>query len=66
MTEKYIQTQGNSKGNIVEIVRPEGYYIRLLSIKYNAQYLVAKTDFEKYYKLIVRQPLKIKRETLKK
>ena len=50
--QKYIQTVGGSKGNIVYLVREEGYYVRVECAigKYRGfQYVVPQQDFDRYY-----------------
>lgn len=51
--KKYIQTVGESKGNVVKLL---GYYglgeqLHVLSIKHNFPYLVQRRNFERYYEL---------------
>jgi len=60
--KKYIQTVGESKGNVVKLL---GYYglgeqLHVLSIKHNFPYLVQKRNFERYYKLYKKKRKKIR------
>lgn len=65
---KYIQTEGSSKGNIVELLRKDNRNALLFSIKHKFTYEVARTFFDKYYEEIKREPTpkKIKREPVKR
>uniref|UniRef100_A0A6M3LJX0 Uncharacterized protein n=1 Tax=viral metagenome TaxID=1070528 RepID=A0A6M3LJX0_9ZZZZ len=62
----YIQVIGNSKNNIVYILKEEGIYCFVKNIKLNFIYKVSKIDFTRYYREFNRKPAKIKRTPVRR
>lgn len=71
MGDLYIQTVGNSKGIIVEYLREEGSFVRVMvnissdiEIESNKffPFLILKSNFERYYKKFIPNTLNLKKK----